>query len=224
MKILLLLLSTILFANFSYAEVQCKDDSIDGLKSFLTHIRKIDQIGEITFIKQTNDDLVFTSTLVHEQFGVSETFQVAADLDNQCIIDGIISTGYGISYENKVMEELAGRYKNIFTQDDIDKDDQDQIKALSSNELPSTVIDFLKSLEISLFQDGKTLVNGTSQYFVFNNEFDDDNSDVFVVTDKDKKDVVVGYIFNVTQCDTEECYGWDALYVGPKGQLVYKSF
>ena len=35
---------------------------------------------------------------------------------------------------------------------------------------------------------------------------------------------MIGYVFNVTTCNSEECYGFDSLYLGPRGKLHYKSF
>ena len=221
MKYLISILSTVFLASLAQAEVQCEQSSIDGLKNYLKYVRQIDEVGTLNYLSQTNDDLIFTSVITHEENGVTETFYVIADLDNQCIIDGIVSEGYEITYKNAKMEALASKYKNIFTQDDIDKDDEDRIFPISVKELPDSVVDFLKLLDITAYESGKTVIQGQGPLIIANDEFDSGNSDAFVVKENQE---ILGYIFNITTCDEEECYGFDALYVGPEGQLVYKSF
>jgi hypothetical protein len=39
-----------------------------------------------------------------------------------------------------------------------------------------------------------------------------------------KDGVTQGYVFNVTECNIEECYGWEALYLNADGLVLEQSF
>ena len=123
---------------------------------------------------------------------------------------------------NEAVLAIAKKYKNLITADRIqDRGDQERIVVINAKKLPQSVYAKLKKLDVTLYQEEEVLVDGKSEYAVLNNG-NDGWFDNFKILDKNGQ--TAGYAFNVSECNLEECYGYDALYLDAEGALVYKSF
>ncbi len=129
------------------------------------------------------------------------------------------------SEKNKLMKSLIGKYNNLIDEERIkDNNDEKTILSLSAKDLPYQILLTLSQLNITVFQDGRQVVSGNddSEHVVFNNENNQGQSDTFLVKDEDNQ--TVGYIFNISTCNIEECYGSDALYLDVNGDILSRSF
>ena len=74
-------------------ETQCENDAKADLTIFIEQIRGTSISGaKIKLVKQTNDDLTFTSTFSMESMGTlwpTELYEVVSDLDNHCLTESI---------------------------------------------------------------------------------------------------------------------------------------
>ncbi len=124
--------------------------------------------------------------------------------------------------KNQYMQSLISNYRNIITYDHLSADDLENVKPFTKyNELPKLVQDTLKELKLVIVVDGNVSSRSGSFFSMINFSEEEYENDALVVFDQGQ---TVGYIFNVTECNPEECYGWDALYVDVAGNILFKSF
>ena len=120
------------------------------------------------------------------------------------------------------MASLANKYNNLIHTDRIESQgDSDIILNVSYASLPKSVKDKLEKLDISVMIDWDVIELRGSEWVINEDLTNLEGHSIFKVVVEGK---TLGYIFNVTNCNIEECYGWDALYLGPRGGVVYKSF
>lgn len=125
-----------------------------------------------------------------------------------------------VNRSNEIMTGFINRYSNLVTYDRMSEEDKKKVNLISTpQDLPSKIYDRLRFLELSILQDWDVVSQGQSYDVV--NFSNSEETDAYVV----KVDgVVEGYIFNVTECNPEECYGWDALYLDASGKVLHKTF
>lgn len=131
-----------------------------------------------------------------------------------------IKVSCGLNPSNEVMNEFIKEYGNLITYDHMSEVDKKKVKLISKiNDLPKKILNRLTFLDLSLMEGWDTIHQGSS-YYVINFE-NSNETDAFEVRVEGE---IQGYIFNVTECNPEECYGWDALYLDAEGKVLYKSF
>lgn len=124
--------------------------------------------------------------------------------------------------KNAYMETLISNYRNLITYDYLSVADLENVKPFTKyNELPKLVQETLRRLKLVIVVDGNVSSRSGSFFSMINFSEEEYENDALVVIDQGQ---TVGYIFNVTECTPEECYGWDALYVDAAGNILYKSF
>ncbi|MAF78529.1 MAG: hypothetical protein CME60_10220 [Halobacteriovoraceae bacterium] len=122
---------------------------------------------------------------------------------------------------NSLMSHFIQEYRNLITLDHINEEDREFIHLIHKIDLlPSKILKALNHLNLNLLNDWDTISSTESEYVI--NFSENETTDAFEVINQQKE--TVGYIFNVTQCNPEECYGWDALYLDVEGNLLFKSF
>jgi hypothetical protein len=121
-----------------------------------------------------------------------------------------------------LINSLVREYRNLVTYDRLKPEHKKFITPVKTqNELPANILNTIRSLRIHLVTDWDFIDNDNHSPYVINFGTDDYDFDAMAINHNEK---VIGYIFNVTECYIEECYGWDALYLDADGNVIYKSF
>ncbi len=129
----------------------------------------------------------------------------------------------GAQKENALMKTLISRYTNLITYERVqDEGDDDKVFPIRYKELPKSVLKTLNKLEMNISNDWDFESTFPDSPYVVNFSPKATENDAMVVRDNSGK--VAGYIFNVTTCNIEECYGWDALYLDQSGYILHQSF
>jgi hypothetical protein len=125
--------------------------------------------------------------------------------------------------ENTLMNTIISRYRNLITYDRVqDQGDDDKMIPVTFEMLPRRVVTTLKKLKINISYDWDFDETFTDSPYVVNFSLKPQQNDALEV--RDPQGTTVGYVFNVTTCNSEECYGWDALYLNQDGHILYQSF
>lgn len=122
-----------------------------------------------------------------------------------------------------VINSFVSEYRNLLTYDRLIPEHKEMVKPIQDpQDLPKGVLETLKSLKItfSIDWDFDSNNNGSSPYVINFSPTVDENDAMAIIVDQKE----IGYIFNITECNVEECYGWDALYIDANGTVIFKSF
>ena len=127
-----------------------------------------------------------------------------------------------VASTNELMAKITTKFNNLVTYERLEKEGfSDVIESVSRHsDLPKAVQNTLKRLELSIFDGWDATIERKSPY-VINFSNDKYESDAIRIV---KDGTTQGYVFNVTECNIEECYGWDALYLNAKGLVLKQSF
>lgn len=125
--------------------------------------------------------------------------------------------------KNPYMQDLISRHRNIITYDDLTAADQEKVKLVTKyEELPKKIQAVLNELKLSIVVNEEPILSYDRDFSMMINFSDlGYQNDALEVTEQGQ---TVGYAFNVTECNPEECYGWDALYLDAAGNILFKSF
>lgn len=126
------------------------------------------------------------------------------------------------SSTDPVMAKILKKFNNLVTYERLENEGfADVIESVATYEsLPREVKRTLNSLKLSIFYGWDVQIQGTSEYVV-NFSSDKYESDAIRIV---KEGQTLGYVFNITECNEEECYGWDALYLDAEGFILKQSF
>lgn len=127
-----------------------------------------------------------------------------------------------VAKTNEVMTKILAKFNNLVTYERLeDEGFGDVIESVPSyEELPKAIQKTLIRLKLSIFSGWDVQVQGESEYVV-NFSSDKYESDAIRIV---KDGQTLGYVFNITECNIEECYGWDALYLDADGFVLDQSF
>jgi hypothetical protein len=122
----------------------------------------------------------------------------------------------------EVMTMFVEEYRNLITYDRLLPEHKEFITPVqSSSDLPENILSALKAMKISIANDWEFENDSAGSGYVINISQNRDENDAMAVTYKGR---TIGFIFNITECNSEECYGWDALYLDSNGTVIFKSF
>jgi hypothetical protein len=191
---------------------------------FLRQIRVNE--SELKFAKYTGSTLFYFYT-----------FSLPKNIDQQTSTNftayiGDIREGFGGKQDielscTKAMNvdlilEFVQEYRNLLTYDRLKPEHKEIVELIQSpQDLPKNIQEAIRSLRIAYSIDWEFSDNYVHGSYVINYSILPDESDAMVII---KDGEPVGYIFNITECNKEECYGWDALYLDTNGTVIYKSF
>lgn len=118
------------------------------------------------------------------------------------------------------MNSFINEHRNLITWEHLSDQEKKLVTLIEDyNELPKEIKSRLEMLELSIMKGWDLIFEGKSNYVVnFENGEQTDGMKVI------KNGELEGYIFNVTECNPEECYGWDSLYLDERGNVLWKSF
>lgn len=120
-----------------------------------------------------------------------------------------------------LINSFVREYRNLITYYHLKPEHRELVELISlPQDLPKTILETLSSLNISLALDWDFFEDNPNSYII-NFSASPEESDAMAIV---KDGETIGYIFNVTECNIEECYGWDALYLGANGTVIFKSF
>lgn len=126
----------------------------------------------------------------------------------------------GLVDNNPVMTNLYKKYRNLFELDRLSASEKKMVTSVETPEdLPKAILEKLKTLGFTITIQDEVIHNGGELVVSFSNS--DDFNYSFVV--KEGK-TTLGYVFSLVTCNPEECYGWDALYLDSKGNILFKSY
>lgn len=138
----------------------------------------------------------------------------------------LLFTSFASSAQNsnsRLMNKIYQKYQNQITLTKIYKsNDQHIIQAIpSATQLPLSVVQTLNSEHISLYENPIFISFWGSGLFILNNFSTPNNIDMFQVHHNGR---LHGYIFNISQCEEDVCYEFDALYLNHLGQILHKTY
>jgi|GEM_PF-4935436 len=127
-----------------------------------------------------------------------------------------------VNASTDLMDQFITKYRNLITYNRLNQEEQILVRLVQKAEaLPTAVLTTLKSLELSLLDEWDPGLFTGKSYYVINFSTLPNESDAMVVQLEGE---IFGYIFNVTECNEQECYGWDALYLDSKGVILKQTF
>jgi hypothetical protein len=125
---------------------------------------------------------------------------------------------------SSLIRDFVRRYSNIITYDRLSEADRQKVQPVQKfNVLPERVRQTLLELDLAIAVEWDVIQGPLEDAYHMISFSDDVNSnDALAILGENGE--VVGFAFNVTSCNPEECYGWDALYLDAEGTIFFKSF
>lgn len=127
-----------------------------------------------------------------------------------------------VTTTNELMAQITKKFNNLVTYERLEEEGfADVIESVAKHsDLPKAIQKTLERLELSIFDGWDVTINRKSEYVVnfSNNKYESDAIRIV------KNGQTQGYVFNITECNIEECYGWDALYLNADGFVLEQSF
>ncbi|MBY0314760.1 MAG: hypothetical protein K2Q26_04535 [Bdellovibrionales bacterium] len=120
------------------------------------------------------------------------------------------------SFASSLVQKVADQYLNHITWEEVQANgDTDIIRLANIDKIPSEVIAELELLDLFVNFEFPKFWNSKSPLGIA------DPQDIMEIFDESG---IAGYAINVTECNTEECFGWEALYLDKNGTTVKNTF